>query len=53
MIEATSCGGSGNMQRQRYCSYIKVTRTNTMDGVLPKGTIEAGEEYKETAIRGA
>ena len=31
--------------------YIKIIKINMKGWVLPKGTVEEGEEYKETAIR--
>ena len=50
MIEATSCGGVV-IYRGKILLLYKSYK-NKYDGwVLPKGTVEAGEEYKETAIR--
>ena len=50
MIEAVSCGGVV-IYRGKILTLYK-SYTNKYDGwVLPKGTVEAGEEYKETALR--
>ena len=50
MIEAVSCGGGG-IYRGKILTLYKSYK-NKYDGwVLPKGTVEAGEEYKETALR--
>ena len=50
MIEATSCGGVV-IYRGKILTLYKSYK-NKYDGwVLPKGTVEAGEEYKETALR--
>lgn len=50
MIEATSCGGVVIYKGKILLLYKSYK--NKYDGwVLPKGTVEAGEEYKETAIR--
>ncbi len=50
MIEATSCGGVV-IYRGKILLLYKSYR-NKYDGwVLPKGTVEDGEEHKETAIR--
>ena len=50
MIEAVSCGGVG-IYRGKILTLYKSYK-NKYDGwVLPKGTVEAGEEYKETALR--
>ena len=50
MIEAVSCGG-GVIYRGKILTLYKSYK-NKYDGwVLPKGTVEAGEEYKETALR--
>ena len=50
MIEATSCGGVV-IYRGKILLLYKSYK-NKYDGwVLPKGTVEAGEEDKETAIR--
>lgn len=50
MIEATSCGGVV-IYRGKILLLYKSYK-NKYDGwVLPKGTVENGEEYKETAVR--
>ena len=50
MIEAVSCGGV-IIYRGKILTLYKSYK-NKYDGwVLPKGTVEAGEEYKETALR--
>ena len=50
MIEATSCGGVVIFRGKILVLYKSYK--NKYDGwVLPKGTVEAGEEYKETALR--
>ena len=50
MIEAVSCGGV-LIYRGKILTLYKSYK-NKYDGwVLPKGTVEAGEEYKETALR--
>lgn len=50
MIEAVSCGGVV-IYRGKILTLYKSYK-NRYDGwVLPKGTVEAGEEYKETALR--
>jgi 8-oxo-dGTP pyrophosphatase MutT (NUDIX family) len=50
MIEATSCGGVVIFRGQILLLYKNYK--NKYEGwVLPKGTVEEGEEYKETAIR--
>ena len=50
MIEAVSCGGVV-IYRGKILTLYKSYK-NKYDGwVLPKGTVEAGEEYKETALR--
>ena len=50
MIEAVSCGGVV-IYRGKILTLYKSYK-NKYDGwVLPKGTVEAGEEYKETARR--
>lgn len=50
MIEATSCGGVVIYKGKILLLYKSYK--NKYDGwVLPKGTVEAGEEYKETAVR--
>ncbi len=35
----------------RFFFYIRITETNTKVGYCQKGTVEQGEEYKDTAIR--
>ena len=50
MIKATSCGGVVIFLGKILLLYKNYK--NRYDGwVLPKGTVEAGEEYKETALR--
>lgn len=50
MIEATSCGGVVIFRGKILLLYKNVK--NKYEGwVLPKGTVEAGEDYKETALR--
>ena len=50
MIEATSCGGVV-IHRGKILTLYKSYRNRYEGWVLPKGTVEAGEEYKETALR--
>ena len=50
MIEATSCGGVV-IFRGKILLCIRISRTKYEGWVLPKGTVEAGEEYKDTALR--
>lgn len=50
MIEATSCGGVV-IYRGKILTLYKSYRNKYEGWVLPKGTVEAGEEYKDTAIR--
>ncbi len=50
MIEATSCGGVV-IFRGKILLLYKNYRNKYEGWVLPKGTVEAGEEYKETALR--
>ena len=50
MIEATSCGGVV-IFRGKILLLYKNYRNKYEGWVLPKGTVEKGEEYKETAIR--
>ena len=50
MIEATSCGGVV-IFRGKILVLYKNYRNKYEGWVLPKGTVEAGEEYKETALR--
>lgn len=50
MIEATSCGGVVIFRGKILLLYKSYK--NKYDGwVLPKGTVEAGEDYKDTAVR--
>lgn len=50
MIEATSCGGVVIFRGKILLLYKNVK--NKYEGwVLPKGTVETGEDYKETALR--
>ena len=50
MIEATSCGGVV-IFRGKILLLYKNYRNKYEGWVLPKGTVESGEEYKDTAIR--
>ena len=50
MIEATSCGGVV-IFRGKILLLYKNYRNKYEGWVLPKGTVEEGEEYKDTAIR--
>ena len=50
MIEATSCGGVV-IFRGKILLLYKNYRNKYEGWVLPKGTVEAGEEYKDTAAR--
>ena len=50
MIEATSCGGVV-IYRGKILTLYKSYKNKYEGWVLPKGTVEAGEDYKETAIR--
>lgn len=50
MIEATSCGGVV-IYRGKILLLYKNYKNRYEGWVLPKGTVEEGEEYKETAIR--
>lgn len=50
MIEATSCGGVV-IFRGKILILYKNYRNKYEGWVLPKGTVEDGEEYKETAVR--
>ena len=50
MIEATSCGGVV-IFRGKILLLYKNYRNKYEGWVLPKGTVEAGEEFKETALR--
>ncbi len=50
MIKAISCGGVVIFRGKRLVLYKNIK--NKYEGwVLPKGTVEPGEEYKETALR--
>lgn len=50
MIEATSCGGVV-IFRGKILLLYKNYRNRYEGWVLPKGTVEEGEEYKDTALR--
>ena len=50
MIEATSCGGVV-IFRGKVLVLYKNYRNKYEGWVLPKGTVEEGEEFKETASR--
>jgi len=50
MVEAISCGGVV-IFRGKILLLYKNLRNKYEGWVLPKGTVEAGEEYKETALR--
>lgn len=50
MIEATSCGGVV-IFRGKILVLYKNYKNKYEGWVLPKGTVEQGEEYKETALR--
>ena len=50
MTEATSCGGVV-IFRGKILLLYKNYKNKYEGWVLPKGTVEDGEEYKETAIR--
>lgn len=50
MIEATSCGGVV-IYRGKILTLYKSYRNKYEGWVLPKGTVEAGEAFEETAIR--
>ncbi len=50
MIEATSCGGVV-IFRGKILLLYKNYKNRYEGWVLPKGTVEEGEEYKETAVR--
>ena len=52
MIEATSCGGVV-IFRGKILLLYKNYKNKYEGWVLPKGTVEAGEEYKDTAMREA
>ena len=50
MIEATSCGGVV-IFRGKILLLYKNYKNRYEGWVLPKGTVEPGEEFKDTAIR--
>ena len=50
MIEATSCGGVV-IYRGKILLLYKNYKNKYEGWVLPKGTVEEGEEYNETALR--
>ena len=50
MIEATSCGGVV-IFRGKILLLYKNYKNRYEGWVLPKGTVEEGEEFKETALR--
>lgn len=50
MVEATSCGGVV-IFRGKILLLYKNYKSKYEGWVLPKGTVEDGEEYKETALR--
>lgn len=50
MIEATSCGGVV-IFRGKILLLYKNYKNKYEGWVLPKGTVEEGEEYRETAVR--
>lgn len=50
MIEATSCGGVV-IFRSKILLLYKNYKNKYEGWVLPKGTVEQGEEFKDTAIR--
>ena len=50
MIEATSCGGVV-IFRGKILLLYKNYKGKYEGWVLPKGTVEEGEEYKDTALR--
>ena len=50
MIEATSCGGVV-IFRGKILLLYKNYKNKYEGWVLPKGTVEAGEEYPDTATR--
>ena len=52
MIEATSCGGVV-IFRGKILLLYKNYKNKYEGWVLPKGTVEAGEEYKDTASQGS
>ena len=50
MIEATSCGGVV-IYRGKILALYKSYKNPYEGWVLPKGTVEAGEDYEQTALR--
>lgn len=50
MIEATSCGGVV-IYRGKILTLYKSYKHKYEGWVLPKGTVEEGEDYKDTALR--
>ena len=50
MVEATSCGGVV-IYRGKILTLYKSYKNRYEGWVLPKGTVESDEEYKDTAIR--
>ena len=50
MIQATSCGGVV-IFRGKILVLYKNFKNKYEGWVLPKGTVEEGEDYKETALR--
>ena len=50
MVKATSCGGVV-IFRGKILVLYKNIKNKYVGWVLPKGTVEPGEEYKETALR--
>lgn len=50
MIEATSCGGVV-IYRGKILALYKSYKNRYEGWVLPKGTVEAGEDFEQTALR--
>ena len=50
MIEATSCGGVV-IHRGKILALYKSYRNRYEGWVLPKGTVEEGETFEQTALR--
>ena len=50
MIEATSCGGVV-IYRGKSLTLYKSYKNKYEGWVLPKGTVEAGEDFEDTAVR--
>ena len=50
MIEATSCGGVV-IYRGKILTLYKSYKNKYEGWVLPKGTVEEGETYQQTALR--